>query len=100
MLPAPRALHCYLPQVLRVVEDILYAPSQEEGERILGEAMADLEAQGLAAPVAATDGAGDAMAEHAAAEGVAESGTEAELPTMGAEGSGIAIGAPEVGCSA
>lgn len=37
-----------LPQVLHVVEDILYAPSQEEGERILGEAMAGMEAQPLA----------------------------------------------------
>lgn len=34
--------------VLRVVEGILYAPSQDEGERILGEAIAELEAQGLA----------------------------------------------------
>jgi hypothetical protein len=77
--------------VLRVVEDILYAPSQEEGERLLGEAMADLEAQGLAAPAPAAP-------EDAAAEGASGGDGGAE----GAEGQGgdaLAVAAQEVGCA-
>lgn len=88
-------------QTLRVVEDILYAPSQEEGERILGEAMADLEAQGLAAPAPAGDAPNAEAAEAAAAEAAPEGDAAAAGEAgMCAEGSGIAVGAAEVGCSA
>ncbi|KAI8471322.1 MAG: microtubule plus-end binding protein [Monoraphidium minutum] len=94
-------------QVLRVVEDILYAPSQEEGERILGEAMADLEAQGLAAPLLADDGAiaddgaatGGATAP-ADGAGEAQGGAVVQGGAVSLEGSAAALGAPEVGCSA
>lgn len=81
------------PQVLRVVEDILYAPSQEEGERILGEAMAELEAQGAAAPAPAGSMAPGADGAAAADEGAAaapgetqEESTAAGTPAVEAVG--------------
>ena len=99
---------CY-PQIMRSVENILYAPSQEEGERILGEAMAELEARnGVAATVAAgTEAAaveGDAPATDepaAAADCAAASmgGAEEEALLQESCAMGLAV-APEVGCSA
>lgn len=54
-------------QALRIVEDILYAPSEEEGERVLGQAMGELEARGAGVPAAAAAGVGGQGAEAEAA---------------------------------
>ncbi|GBF96000.1 hypothetical protein Rsub_08815 [Raphidocelis subcapitata] len=97
--------------VLRVVEEILYAPSQEEGERILGEAMADIEVAATAAAAAANGAAydGDASADADGAGAPTADGDAGALPPQDdapAEplGSGGCGGAPEaaglVGCSA
>lgn len=71
--------------MLRIVEDILYAPSEEEGERILGQAMAELEARGADAP-------SSAMGPDAAEQGAEPSGAEA-APTLLGPGQ-------ELGCAA
>jgi hypothetical protein len=77
--------------VLRVVEDILYAPSQEEGERILTEAMAEIEAQG--------GGAAPAAAAEAAPAG--EEGQQPVADEEAAAGGGGGLPAAEVvGCAA
>ena len=116
--------------VLRAVEDILYAPSQEDGERVLGEALAALEAQGLAVPAAdgaaaagpaAGEGEGDVAAAGEAAAGAGDAATTANTSAEpsaeasaeettarpsaedapAADGAGTPLAAaPEVGCSA